>query len=246
MEMMKINNLSKTFITEKETQVRAVEDLTFDVRDGEFVCLVGPSGCGKTTILRIIAGLDTPTSGSIKWMTKNHSIGFVFQDESLLPWRSVWDNIAFGLEIEGRDEKEIEKEVSRLISLMGLEGFETSYPRELSGGMQKRVAIARAFSIDPDILLMDEPFVSLDAQTRNILQQEVLKIWEETKSTVIFITHNVDEAVYLADRVLILAPRPTKVKYEMPITLPRPRDRTEHLFIEARKDILAKMKTEGD
>ncbi|HHN81545.1 MAG TPA: ABC transporter ATP-binding protein, partial [Methanomicrobia archaeon] len=177
--------------------------------------------------------------------TKNHSIGFVFQGESLLPWRSVWDNIAFGLEIEGREEKEIKKEVSRLISLMGLEGFETSYPRELSGGMQKRVAIARAFSIDPDILLMDEPFVSLDAQTRNILQQEVLKIWEETKSTVIFITHNVDEAVYLADRVLILTPRPTKVKYEVPITLPRPRDRTEQSFIEVRKDILAKMRTGG-
>jgi NitT/TauT family transport system ATP-binding protein len=246
MEKMKIKNLSKTFITEKETQVKAIEDMTFDVEDGEFLCLVGPSGCGKTTILRIIADLESPTAGSITWMTKDHSIGFVFQGESLLPWRSVWDNIAFGLELEGRPEKEIKEEVSRLISMMGLEGFESSYPRELSGGMQKRVAIARAFSIDPDILLMDEPFVSLDAQTRNILQEEVLKIWSETKNTVIFITHNVDEAVYLADRVLILTPRPTKVKYEVPIRLPRPRDRTEQSFIEVRKDILAKMKTGGD
>lgn len=243
MEKLTVRRLNKTFVTDKHVTVPAIQDMEFTIHDGEFVCFVGPSGCGKTTMLRILAGLEEPTSGEISWngTQEEKKIGFVFQSHSLLPWRTVYGNIAFGLEIQKRDDKEIAEKVTGLIALMNLKGFEGTYPKELSGGMQKRVAIARALAIDPDIMLMDEPFVSLDAQTRNVLQKELLKVWEETNNTIIFITHNVDEAVYLADRVIILSQRPTRVKEEVHIPLPRPRDRTDNAFIGLRKDILEKM-----
>jgi NitT/TauT family transport system ATP-binding protein len=243
MDKLTVHNLNKVFVTDKQVKVPAIKDMNFSVKQGEFVCFVGPSGCGKTTMLRILAGLEEPSSGDISWDggTEDKKIGFVFQSHTLLPWRTVYDNIAFGLEIQKTDDKTISEKVERLIGLMNLKGFEGTYPKELSGGMQKRVAIARALAVDPDIMLMDEPFVSLDAQTRNVLQRELLKVWEETKNTIIFITHNVDEAVYLADRVIILSQRPTQVKEEVPIPLARPRDRTDGEFIRLRKDILEKM-----
>jgi len=244
MEKLKIRGLDKTFLSEKNVKVEAIKDMTFDVRDEEFLCIVGPSGCGKTTLLRIIAGLERPTKGDIVWVnkkSKGHQIGFVFQNDALLPWRSAYSNIAFGLEMKDMPKKKIDETVKNLIEFMNLKGFEGSYPKELSGGMQKRVAIARALAVDPDLLLMDEPFVSLDAQTRNILQRELLRVWDKRKNTVIFITHNVDEAVFLADRVLILTARPTKVKAEVIIDLPRPRDRTSLEFINIRKNILSKI-----
>ncbi|MBN1786139.1 MAG: ABC transporter ATP-binding protein [Candidatus Methanofastidiosa archaeon] len=239
-----IKGLEKTFVSEKKNKVEAVKDMSFSIRDEEFLCIVGPSGCGKTTLLRMIAGLERPTSGQLEWKAgedEDHRVGFVFQDDALLPWRSAYGNIAFGLELFGKPKEEIDAKVKELINLMNLKGFESSYPKELSGGMRKRVAIARALAIDPEILLMDEPFVSLDAQTRNVLQKELLKVWADKKITVIFITHNVDEAVFLADRILILTPRPTSVKEEVVIKLPRPRDRTDLEFIDIRKDILSKI-----
>lgn len=243
MEKVTIKGLEKTFFTENSTPVTAIKDMDLSVEAGEFVCIVGPSGCGKTTFLRILAGLEKPTSGTIAWDggSSQSTIGFVFQQHNLLPWRTVYGNIAYGLELRGTPQETRDDVVARLVSLMNLSGFERSYPKELSGGMQKRVAIARALAIDPDIMLMDEPFVSLDAQTRNILQMELLKVWAETKNTIVFITHNVDEAVFLADRVVILAPRPTKVKTEVPITLARPRDRTDAKFTAVRKTILEQM-----
>lgn len=243
MNKLEIQQLNKTFVSEKNNKINVIRDMNFIVKEGEFLCLLGPSGCGKTTLLRIIANLEDPTSGIVTWGQNSiqPKIGFVFQEHSLLPWRTVYGNIAFGLELLGKEKEEIQKEIKRLISFVNLKGFENSYPRELSGGMQKRVAIARALAVDPDILLMDEPFVSLDAQTRNTLQKELVKIWKKTNKTVIFITHNVDEAVYLSDRVLILTQRPTSVKAETNILLQRPRDRTSIDFINIRKDILSKM-----
>ncbi len=243
MNKLEIQQLNKTFVSEKNNKINVIKDMNFAVKEGEFLCLLGPSGCGKTTLLRIIANLENPTSGIVTWDQNSiqPKIGFVFQEHSLLPWRTVYGNIAFGLELLGKEKEEIQKEIKRLISFVNLKGFENSYPRELSGGMQKRVAIARALAVNPDILLMDEPFVSLDAQTRNTLQKELVKIWKKTNKTVIFITHNVDEAVYLSDRVLILTQRPTSIKAEANILLQRPRDRTSIDFINIRKDILSKM-----
>ncbi|MHC1598118.1 MAG: ABC transporter ATP-binding protein [Candidatus Methanofastidiosia archaeon] len=243
MNKLKVQQLNKTFVSEKNNKINVIRDMNFIVKEGEFLCLLGPSGCGKTTLLRIIANLENPTSGIVTWGQNSiqPKIGFVFQEHSLLPWRTVYGNIAFGLELLGKEKEEIQKEIKRLISFVNLKGFENSYPRELSGGMQKRVAIARALAVNPDILLMDEPFVSLDAQTRNTLQKELVKIWKKTNKTVIFITHNVDEAVYLSDRVLILTQRPTYIKAEANILLQRPRDRTSIDFINIRKDILSKM-----
>ena len=241
MEKLRITNLEKTFMSEKSAKVSAVKDMTFDVKEREFLCIVGPSGCGKTTLLRMIAGLEEPTSGNIDWGNDNdidHKIGFVFQDDALLPWRTTYNNIAFGLELLKDDKGNINEKVSDLIEFMNLKGFENSYPKELSGGMQKRVAIARALVVDPDLLLMDEPFVSLDAQTRNTLQKELIKVWENKENTIIFITHSVDEAVFLADRVLILTARPTKVKKEINIGLERPRDRTSNEFIGIRLSLI--------
>ncbi|MHC1604531.1 MAG: ABC transporter ATP-binding protein [Candidatus Methanofastidiosia archaeon] len=243
MYKLEIKDLNKTFVSEKMNKVGAIKDLSFKVKEKEFLCVLGPSGCGKTTLLRIIAGLEKPSSGTIEWNKEKNDnyIGFVFQEHSLFPWRTVFNNIAFGHEMLRNPKDETKKVVDKLIELMSLKGFENSYPKELSGGMQKRVAIARALAVDPDILLMDEPFVSLDAQTRNNLQRELLKVWKEIKNTVIFVTHNVDEAVYLADRVLILTPRPTTLKTEFNINLPRPRDRTDPKFIKVRKEILSEM-----
>ena len=240
--ILTIKDLVKTFPKDDDEMV-AVSGFDLDVHNGEFICLLGPSGCGKTTILRIIAGLQPATSGSItlngKMVTDPGSDrGMVFQEFGLFPWRTVKKNVEFGLEIQKRDEKEKDAISKRYIDLVGLTGFENSHPNQLFGGMKQRVGIARALASDPAILLMDEPFGALDAQTRNQMQKELLRIWQETKKTVIFVTHSVDEAVFLADRIIVLSTRPGRVKNIYKIDLPRPRDRGEPAFIELRKTIL--------
>lgn len=209
----------------------ALESVNFEVADGEFVCLLGPSGCGKTTLLRLVAGLDSPAQGEIfldgkKIAGPNKDCGFVFQEYALFPWRTVKGNIMFGPQVKGCRIEDCERISQHYIDLVGLRGFENHFPHELSGGMKQRVGIARAYANDPKLLLMDEPFGALDAQTRNIMQAELLRIWEKEHISVLFVTHSVDEAVYLSDRVVVMSARPGTVKEIFDVALPRPRVRT--------------------
>jgi NitT/TauT family transport system ATP-binding protein len=206
----------------------ALENVNLGVEEGEFVTIVGPSGCGKTTFINIIDGLLAPTGGKIVLSGREvrgpgPDRAMVFQDPCLMPWRTVFKNVIYGLECRGLDNKEGRDRALNFIKLVGLQGFEEHYPHELSGGMQQRVNLARALTVDPEILIMDEPFAALDAQTREIMQTELLRIWREAKKTVLFITHQINEAVYLADRVIIFCARPGRVKDAVKIDLPRPR-----------------------
>lgn len=232
MGRVSVKNVSRIFTKKEENGgTEALHDVSFDVEDGEFVCLLGPSGCGKTTLLRIIAGLETQTSGEITLngvpiTGPDPKRGMVFQQYSLFPWRTVIDNVTFGLEMQGINKIEARRHAEKYIDLVGLEQFKNSYPYELSGGMQQRAAIARALANEPEVLLMDEPFGALDAQTRNILQDELLKIWEQKHVTFIFVTHSVDEAVVLSDRIVVMTARPGRIKEIVTVDLPRPRCRT--------------------
>ena len=218
-----------------EGPVQALEGVSFDVSDGEFVCIVGPSGCGKTTLFRIIAGLEAATEGTVlldgeRVEGPTPNMGVVFQEYHLFPWRTVRGNVGFALEKTGVDGETRRERVDRLIELVGLEGFGDSYPKSLSGGMKQRVAIARALAADPDLLLMDEPFGAVDAQTREMLQSELLDIWRETEKTVLFVTHDVEEAVKLADRIVVMGKEPGRVDEIVGIDLPRPRARSDAEF----------------
>jgi len=237
-----VENLGKEF-EQRDVRSAALVSINLEVEDKEFTCVLGPSGCGKTTLLRIIAGLEKPSSGKViiggEIVTEpTPRLAMIFQDYSLFPWRTVLDNIAFGLEIKGIDEIERHKVASRYLDLIGLCGFGKNYPYELSGGMRQRVAVARALAIDPSVLLMDEPFGALDAQTRNMLQKQLLEIWDKTKKTILFVTHSVDEAVFMADRIVVLTSRPGTIKEVVKIDLPRPRDRTSPDFAEVRRYVL--------
>jgi NitT/TauT family transport system ATP-binding protein len=208
--------------------LEALRNINVQVRQGEFIALVGPSGCGKTTMLRIVAGLEPATAGRV--MLDAHAVdrpgrdrGFVFQSDNLLPWRTVFANAAIGPEVAGRLGPTERQRTLDLLKLVGLGGFEHYHPRQLSGGMRQRVNLARALAVDPEILLMDEPFSALDAQTREIMQTELLRIWEQGRKTVLFVTHQIDEAVFLSDRVVVLARRPGRVQEIVDVTLPRPR-----------------------
>lgn len=218
---------SKRF-TGRGEELTVFDDLELDIPEGEFVCIVGRSGCGKSTLLRIIAGLEDTTSGGVSfgWTAgPTGAAGFVFQESGLFPWRTVWDNVKLGLEIRGVRGDALRHRVSAILEIVGLRGFERYYPYQLSGGMAQRVAIARAFVIEPDLLLMDEPFASLDAHTRADMQLELLRVWQAFRKTVVFVTHNVDEAVFLADRIVVLAGRPAMIRADIAINLPRPRRR---------------------
>jgi NitT/TauT family transport system ATP-binding protein len=246
--MISLRNLSKVFSDEKHT-VRAIDGFNLEVGEGEIICLLGPSGCGKTTVLRMIAGLEPLSGGSVKVRDKpvtsaGSDRGLVFQEFALFPWRTVRKNIEFGLEIKQVPLEERYRISSKLIDLVGLTGFENAHPGKLSGGMKQRVGIARALANDPAVLLMDEPFGSLDAQTRNLMQKELLRIWSATKKTILFVTHSVDEAVFLADRIVVMTARPGKVKEVIPIPIPRPRDRTSPEFISVRGRVLSVLETE--
>lgn len=238
-----IRDLNQSFPRDDGSRLVVLDHLSFEVLDKEFVCILGSSGCGKTTLLRLIAGLDEAQAGSIildgeEIRGQNPKVGMVFQEYSLFPWRTVIDNIAFGLEMKGIGKEERYRIAEKYLDLVNLSQFRTSYPSELSGGMRQRVAVARALALEPVLLLMDEPFGALDAQTRNMLQKELLEIWEKTKKTIIFITHSVDEAVFMADRIIVLTPRPGRICQIFPIELTRPRDRTSVEFAQVRREVL--------
>jgi len=231
-----VDGVSKTYDGE-EGRVRALDDVNFGVDDGEFVCVVGPSGCGKTTLFRIIGGLEPATDGEVRLSGApvtgpSPDLGIVFQEYHLFPWRSVRGNVAFGLEQQAVGADAREQRVAEMLDLVGLTEFADAYPKELSGGMKQRVGIARALAVDPEILLMDEPFGSVDAQTRSMLHEELLSVWEETEKTVLFVTHDVDEAVTLADRIVVMAPSPGRVQEIVDLDLDRPRERTDEAFAE--------------
>ncbi len=226
---LKVKNISKSFRNFKlGHQSSAIENVNMEISESEFVALIGPSGCGKTTLLHIIAGLDKPTSGNIYLNgtpveKPGPDRGIVFQEFTLLPWLTSCENVEFGLEILGFDKKVRRQKSLAYLEMVGLSGFENSRPHELSGGMKQRVAIARALATEPEVLLMDEPFGSVDAFTREALQTELLRIWAETKKTIFFVTHNIEEAIFLSDRIMVMSPRPGKITETVHVRLPRPR-----------------------
>ena len=224
-----VDHASKLFL---EGTVIAFRNVDLNVRRNEVLCIVGPSGCGKTTLLRCIGGLLAPSTGRVLIDGQpvdgpRAGVAIVFQHFGLLPWKSVVDNVAFGLRIAGAPRELIAERLDHYVRLVGLAGFESHYPYQLSGGMQQRVGLARALAIDPEVLLMDEPFASVDAQTRELLQEELLQLHERERKTMIFITHSIDEAIILGDRVAVMASRPGRVKEILPIEFPRPRDPAE-------------------
>jgi NitT/TauT family transport system ATP-binding protein len=230
--MIEVRNVSKTFRrpgrSGQEVAVDALRDVSFTIGAGEFVCLLGPSGCGKTTLLRIVNGLIQPDRGAV-WVHGRSSpqpgpwAGFVFQSFRLMPWLTVLGNVEFPLEIQGLEREQRRARAGEYVRLVGLERFGESYPHELSGGMQQRVALARALAMEPSVLLMDEPFAALDAQTRELMQVELSRIWEARRVAVVFVTHSLDEALFLADRLILLRPRPGQVEEILDVRLARPR-----------------------
>ncbi len=221
--ILTIRNLSAVFQNENGG-LHALDTISFNVRAREFVCVLGPSGSGKTTLLRILAGLIPPTSGSFKFgHGEQPSIGMVFQQATLMPWRTVTENIRLPLEVKKTDDATARNKTNEMIELVGLQGFEDTLPRDLSGGMAQRVAIARALIHDPDLLLLDEPFASLDALTRERMWTELSNIWQAKQKTVVMVTHSINESLFLADRVMVLTQRPGKIKLDVDVDLPRPR-----------------------
>ncbi len=225
---LETRGICKTYTKQSGSTLEVLRDIDIAVYSGEFVSIVGASGCGKTTFLRLVDGLLEPSSGKILLDGREVTLpgpdrGFVFQQDCLMPWRTVMGNVIFGPEVQHRSKRESEQAAREFIRMVGLQGFEHHYPHELSGGMRQRVNLARALTVDPEVLLMDEPFASLDAQTREIMQSELLRIWDKAKKTVIFITHQIDEAVYLSDRVIVFTARPGRVKEHVKIDIPRPR-----------------------
>jgi NitT/TauT family transport system ATP-binding protein len=238
-----VDHASKLFL---EGTVVAFRNVELNVRSNEVLCIVGPSGCGKTTLLRCIGGLLTPSSGEVlidgePIRAPREGVAIVFQHFGLLPWKTVVDNVAFGLRIARLPRQQVAEKVEHYIHLVGLAGFENHYPYQLSGGMQQRVGLARALAIDPEILLMDEPFASVDAQTREVLQEELLQLHDRERKTMIFITHSIDEAIILGDRVAVMASRPGRVKEVLQVNFPRPRDpaavRAQPRYTEIRNHI---------
>lgn len=235
---MEINNISKTFFS-KKGYFTAIENVSFDVYDGEFLVLLGPGRCGKTVLLNIISGLIEKTEGEVfyngkQWSGINPEIGMVFQKLALMPFKTVIENVELALKFRKVEKKKRREIAKYYIELVGLKGFENYYPKQLSGGMQQRVGIARAYAADPKVLIMDEPFGKLDAQTRYQMQEDLLKIWEKEKRTVIFVTNNIEEACYLGDRIILLSECPAKVKEVYTIDMQRPRDMVSTEFLELR------------
>jgi NitT/TauT family transport system ATP-binding protein len=223
---IRFDGVGKTFEI-RSGAVNAVDNITLDIEPGSFFVIVGPSGCGKTTLLRMAAGLETPTTGTItigRERTDRPGNSMIFQGDSIFPWMTVFDNAAYGLRMRNAPAKEIDEVVGHYLSRTGLTKFAKAYPHQLSGGMKQRVSIARAFANDPEVLLMDEPFSALDEQNKTLLQEELLRIWEETKKTVLFITHSVDEAVTLGDKIMVMTAQPGRAKAIIDVPFPRPRD----------------------
>jgi NitT/TauT family transport system ATP-binding protein len=245
LRLLEIEHLSKEFEL-NGARIQALRDVNLTITQGEFVCLIGASGCGKSTLLRIIAGFETASAGAARVRGKpiaepGPDRGMVFQDYALFPWLTVRDNIAFGPTERGVEKAERRDKVESFIDVVGLRKFADAYPHQLSGGMKQRVAIARVLANDADIVLMDEPFGALDALTRERLQEELLDIWQRTGLTVIFVTHSIEEAIYLADRVVVMTPGPGKIESDNAITLARPRDVSSPEFNELRRELGAKL-----
>lgn len=234
---VKVEHLTKRF-----GDLLVLDDISFDIKKGEFVCIVGPTGCGKSTFLNLLTRLIPATEGEILLDgepadPKKHSISFVFQEPSAFDWLTVRQNIEYGLKIKHRPEEEIKSQTDKIVSLLGLEEWCDVYPKDLSVSMEQRVVIGRAFAVNPDLLLMDEPYGQMDIKMRYYLEDEVIRLWKATGSTVLFITHNLEEAVYLAQRVLILSQKPAKIKASINVDLPRPRNVADPEFIKIRKEI---------
>ncbi|WP_305767177.1 ABC transporter ATP-binding protein [Candidatus Epulonipiscium viviparus] len=242
MDKIQVKGLSKSF-----GELQVLKDLNFSIKKGEFVVVVGPTGCGKTTFLNLLTRIYTPTSGDLyidgePADPKKHNLAFAFQEASAIPWLTVEENIKFGLKIKKLPKGIIKERTDNIIALLGLEKFRKQYPRELSVSCEQRVVIGRAFALHPDLLLMDEPYGQMDIKMRYYLEDEVLKIWKELGTTVVFITHNVEEAVYLAEKVLILSNKPTTIKEVVEIDLPHPRDFTDPKFVQTREYITNQIK----
>lgn len=229
-------------ISKKYGKMDVLTDVKFTVRENEFLVVVGPTGCGKTTLGNILSGIESPTSGQVKLRGEKidphiHNISYVFQEPSCIPWYTMMQDVTMGLVIRGDDQTKIAKRGQEVIKLVDMVGFEDYYPWQISGGMKQRVAIARAYATNPDVLIMDEPFGHLDAQTRYLMQIEIMRIWEQEKKTVVFITNNIEEAVYLASRIIVLSKLPARIKGEFKVDFPRPRDLTSPDFLNFRAEI---------
>ncbi|MEX0629691.1 MAG: ABC transporter ATP-binding protein [Chloroflexota bacterium] len=249
---IEVDGISKTYQSQSETPIEVTNGLSFGVEDGEFLCIVGPSGCGKTTLLSLIAGLLRPDSGVVRFLGKREAdrplTAVVWQDYALIPWRTVIDNVSFGLELKGMPKVERYARGRAFLELMGITGFERKHPYQLSGGMKQRVGLARALTSDPEVLLMDEPFAAVDAQTRQILQGELLALWARDMKTVVFITHSIDEALLLGDRVIVLSGRPSLVLEEIRVPFARPRDaevERDPRFADLKLHVWALLKNQG-
>jgi NitT/TauT family transport system ATP-binding protein len=246
---LSVQSLTRIFHHYHRESTPALENLSFDVKAGQFICLLGPSGCGKTTLLHIIAGLEKADSGRVM-MDGREITGpgrdrvVIFQEPALFPWLNVKDNVEFGMDCVGIPKHEQAKKVAEYLRLVGLSSFRKAYTHELSGGMKQRVALARALALEPDILLMDEPFAALDAQTRDMLHTELQEIWQKTHKTILFVTHNVREALVLGDRVLLLSARPGRLKKEFQCNLPRPRHIEDLALVEAVREVLSDLREE--
>ena len=242
--MLHLKHISQVFLKDKgQAPFEVLREINLTVPRGQFLCLVGPNGCGKTTLLRVVAGLMAPTQGKVFWDDREitapgQGIGLIFQEFALLPWRTVWQNIELGMVTKPWARAERAQVIRPLIARFGLEEFEHCFPKELSGGMKQKVAIARVLVSGSEVLLMDEPFASLDAQSRNFLQEFLVRLWQTNGKTIIFVTHNVDEAIFLGERIIVMRRRPSAVKLDIGIDLPYPRDRTCSQFNRIRKDIL--------
>ena len=236
-----INNVQKVFKTPGK-DVIALKDINLEIKQGEFVCLLGPSGCGKSTLLNAVAGFALPSGGEITVEGKNiigpgPDRGMVFQEYALFPWMSISQNIAFGLEVQKKSKSEIDSTVNQLLALLHLTDFRDRFPKDLSGGMRQRVAIARVLALDSPIMLMDEPFGALDALTRRNLQDELLRIWEKLGKTILFVTHSIEESIYLADRIVVMTYRPRTVKRDHIVEIPRPRDPASPEFNNLKREL---------
>jgi NitT/TauT family transport system ATP-binding protein len=250
--MIEIKGVSKEFV-KGERRVLAIDDFNLSIAEREFVAILGPSGCGKSTLLNMVAGFDSPTAGSVKVAGKDITSpspqrGVVFQEPALFPWYSVMENVIFGPKTQGQKADDYRPRALQIIEQVGLRGFENSYPAELSGGMRQRVGIARVLIMQPQVLLMDEPFGALDAQTRMLMQELLLQVWERHHQTVLFITHDIEEALLLADRVCVMTARPGRVKKNIDVNIPRPRSievTTSPEFNALRRDVLALIREES-
>ncbi len=245
---LEVIGIRKVFTSRRKT-TEALSDLSFSVEAGEFVCVLGPSGCGKSSLLNLIAGLEQPTAGEVRMdgapvRSPGRERVLIFQDAALFPWLTVRSNVEFGLRLLALTDRERERRVEEYLQLVGMRGFDRVYIHEISGGMKQRVALARALALNPQVLLMDEPFAALDAQSRDTLHAELQSIWAQTGTTILFVTHNVREALVLGTRVLLMSARPGRIKHEYPVRIPRPRHIEDHALVDAAQEVLTDLRAE--